>query len=129
MSVKTRIDILVESVENSLILMIGESGTAKEDLTYRYIEDGLEKGETVLVVLFAHSTADFVETLKKKEIPADKYIKSGDLNFIDVISFRSRSFSPSIFWASPLPSERNFSAICFRSAIILPYTEFRTSST
>jgi KaiC/GvpD/RAD55 family RecA-like ATPase len=89
MSVKTRIDILVESVENSLILMIGESGTAKEDLTYRYIEDGLEKGETVLVILFAHSTTDFIETLKKKEITTDKYIKSGNLNFIDVISFRS----------------------------------------
>ncbi len=89
MSVKTRIDILVESVENSLILMIGESGTAKEDLTYRYIEDGLEKGETVLVILFAHSTADFVETLNKKEINAEKYIKSGNLNFVDVISFRS----------------------------------------
>ncbi len=89
MSVKTRIDILVESVENSLILMIGESGTAKEDLTYRYVEDGLEKGETVLVILFAHSTTDFIETLKNKEIATEKYIKSGNLNFIDVISFRS----------------------------------------
>jgi len=32
MSGQTRIDILVERVESSLILMTGESGTAKEDL-------------------------------------------------------------------------------------------------
>ena len=89
MSVKTRIDILVESVENSLILMIGESGTAKEDLAYRYIEDGLEKGETVLVILYAHSSTDYIDTLNKNEINAEKYIKSGNLNFIDALSFRS----------------------------------------
>ncbi|MFW9853326.1 MAG: RAD55 family ATPase [Candidatus Thorarchaeota archaeon] len=89
MSVKTRIDILVESVENSLILMIGESGTAKEDLAYRYIEDGLEKGETILVILYAHSSTDFIDTLSKNEINAEKYIKSGNLTFIDAISFRS----------------------------------------
>ena len=89
MSVKTRIDILVQSVENSLILMIGESGTAKEDLAYRYIEDGLEKGESVLVILYAHSSTDFIDTLSKNEINAEKYIKSGNLNFIDVLSFRS----------------------------------------
>lgn len=89
MSVKTSIDILVESIESSLILMVGESGTAKEEIALRFVEDGLEKGEKVLVVLFAHSCFDYIEELKKRELKVDTFLDNGKLNFIDAISFRS----------------------------------------
>ncbi|NPD87490.1 MAG: hypothetical protein HGN29_02120 [Asgard group archaeon] len=89
MSLKTSIDILVQNIERSLILMLGESGTAKEEIAFRFLEDGLAKKETVLVVLFSHSSFDYLEELKKREIAVDKYLKDGTLNFIDAISFRS----------------------------------------
>ena len=89
MSVKTSIDILVESIESSLILMVGESGTAKEEIALRFVEDGLQKGEKVLVVLFAHSCFDYIEELKKRELKVDTFLDNGKLSFIDAISFRS----------------------------------------
>ncbi|MHA1668579.1 MAG: RAD55 family ATPase [Candidatus Heimdallarchaeaceae archaeon] len=89
MSVKTKIDILVESVENSLILMSGESGTAKEEIALRFVEDGLEKGDSILLILFAHSSSDYIEMLKQRSSNMEKYLKDGKLNFIDIISFRS----------------------------------------
>jgi len=89
MSVKTSIDILVENIESSLILMVGESGTAKEEIALRFVEDGLEKGEKVLIVLFAHSCFDYIEELKKRELKVDTFLDNGKLNFIDAISFRS----------------------------------------
>ena len=67
MSVKTGIDILVEKVEGSLILLIGESGTAKEELTHRFIEDGFEKDETILVVVFSQSSTDYIKVLQEKK--------------------------------------------------------------
>jgi len=90
MSVKTTIDILVHQVKGSLILMIGESGTAKEEMAFRFIEDGVSKGESVLAVLFAHSTFDYIEELKKREIAVDKLLEKGQLNFIDAMSFRAQ---------------------------------------
>ncbi|MHA1260304.1 MAG: RAD55 family ATPase [Candidatus Heimdallarchaeaceae archaeon] len=89
MSVKTKIDILVESVESSLILMSGESGTAKEEIALRFVEDGLEKGDSILLILFAHSSSDYIEMLKQRSSNMEKYLKDGKLNFIDIISFRS----------------------------------------
>ena len=89
MYVKTSIDILVQNIESSLILMLGESGTAKEEMAFRFLEDGLAKKESVLVVLFAHSSDDYIEELKKREVAVEKYLKDGTLNFIDAISFRS----------------------------------------
>jgi KaiC/GvpD/RAD55 family RecA-like ATPase len=89
MSVKTSIDILVHQVESSLILMVGESGTSKEEMAYRFIEDGIEKGESILAVLFAHSTFDYIEELKKRKIDVDKLLEKGQLNFIDAMSFRA----------------------------------------
>ncbi|MHA2358173.1 MAG: RAD55 family ATPase [Candidatus Heimdallarchaeaceae archaeon] len=89
MSVKTSIDILVHQVTSSLILMVGESGTAKEEMAFRFIEDGLNKGESVLAVLFAHSTFDYIEELKKRELDVDKLLEKGQLNFIDAMSFRA----------------------------------------
>ena len=89
MSVQTRIDILVKSVESSLILMAGESGTSKETLTTRYIEDGISKGETVLVVLFAHSAADYIEKLKSEITGLQTHIDTGKVHFIDSLSYRS----------------------------------------
>lgn len=89
MSVKTSIDILVESIESSLILMVGESGTAKEEIALRFVEDGLQNGEKVLVVLFAHSCFDYIEELKKRELKVDTFLDKGLLSFIDAISFRS----------------------------------------
>ncbi|MCE7741241.1 MAG: hypothetical protein GOP50_02170 [Candidatus Heimdallarchaeota archaeon] len=89
MSVQTRIDILVKSVESSLILMAGESGTSKEKLSTRYIEDGIQKGETVLVVLFATSAADYIEQLKIQITGIQTHIDTGKIHFIDSLSYRS----------------------------------------
>ena len=89
MSVQTRIDILVKSVNSSLILMLGESGTSKEILATRYIEDGIQKGETVLVVLFAHSADDYIEQLKKDISGLQTHIDNGKIHFIDSLSYRS----------------------------------------
>ncbi|MCG3216477.1 MAG: hypothetical protein KAS63_07135 [Candidatus Heimdallarchaeota archaeon] len=89
MSVKTSIDILVESVESSLILMVGESGTTKDEIAFRFVEDGLNKGEKILVVLFAQSCFDYIDELKKQEINVKTFLENGKLNFIDAISYRS----------------------------------------
>ncbi len=89
MSVKTGIDILVEEVEGSLILLIGESGTAKEELTYRFIEDGFEKDETILIVVFSQSSTDYIKILQEKIPKTEEYLKNEKINFIDVHSFRS----------------------------------------
>jgi KaiC/GvpD/RAD55 family RecA-like ATPase len=89
MSVQTRIDILVKSVESSLILMAGESGTTKEVLCTRYIEDGIRKGETVLVVLFAHSAEDYIEQLKADIVGLQTHIDTAKIHFIDSLSYRS----------------------------------------
>jgi KaiC/GvpD/RAD55 family RecA-like ATPase len=89
MSVRTSIDILVDSVESSVILMIGESGTAKEEMAFRFVEDGFQKGENIIVVLFAHSANDYLEELKKRDEKNKKYIEKGQLNIIDAISYRS----------------------------------------
>ena len=89
MSVQTRIDILVKSVNSSLILMLGESGTSKEILATRYIEDGIQKGETVLVVLFAHSADDYIKQLKKDISGLQTHIDNGKIHFIDSLSYRS----------------------------------------
>ena len=89
MSVQTRIDILVKSVESSLILMVGESGTSKEVLATRYIEDGIQKGETVLVILFAHSADDYVNQLKAEITGIQTHIDTGKIHFIDSLSYRS----------------------------------------
>ncbi|MHA1200716.1 MAG: RAD55 family ATPase [Candidatus Heimdallarchaeaceae archaeon] len=89
MSVQTRIDILVKSVESSLILMAGESGTSKEALSTRYIEDGIQKGETVLVVLFATSAADYIEQLKNQITGLQTHIDTAKIHFIDSLSYRS----------------------------------------
>ncbi len=89
MSVKTSIDILVESVESSLILMVGESGTTKDEIAFRFVEDGLNKGEKILVVLFAQSCFDYMDELKKQEINVKTFLENGKLNFIDAISYRS----------------------------------------
>lgn len=89
MSVKTGIDILVEKVVGSLILLIGESGTAKEELTHRFIEDGFEKDETILVVVFSQSSTDYIKVLQEKIPKTEEYLKKEKINFIDVHSFRS----------------------------------------
>jgi KaiC/GvpD/RAD55 family RecA-like ATPase len=89
MSVRTSIDILVDSVEGSVVLCIGESGTAKEEMAYRFVEDGFQKGENVIAVLFAHSASDYLEELKKRDDKNEAYLKKGQLNIIDAISYRS----------------------------------------
>ena len=89
MSVKTRIDILVEKIEKSLILLVGESGTAKEELGYRFIVDGIENDETIIAILFAHSSIEFVEELKKRSEKITQYLNAGKIYFIDALSFRS----------------------------------------
>ncbi len=89
MSVRTSIDILVDSVESSVILMIGESGTAKEEMAFRFVEDGFQKGENVIAVLFAHSATDYLEELKKRDEKNEKRLEKGQLNIIDAISYRS----------------------------------------
>ena len=89
MSVRTSIDILVDSIESSVILMIGESGTAKEEMAFRFVEDGFQKGENVIAVLFAHSANDYIEELKKRNEKNKKYLEKGQLNIIDAISYRS----------------------------------------
>lgn len=89
MSVQTRIDILVKSVDSSLILMAGESGTSKEVLATRFIEDGIKKGETVLVVLFAQSAEDYVDQLKDSITGLQTHIDTGKIHFIDSLSYRS----------------------------------------
>ncbi|GAI59132.1 unnamed protein product, partial [marine sediment metagenome] len=89
MSVKTGIDILVEEVEGSLILLIGESGTSKEELTHRFIEDGIEKDETILVVVFSQSSTDYIKVLQEIIPKTDEHLKKEKINFIDVHSFRS----------------------------------------
>ncbi|MBY9000829.1 MAG: hypothetical protein KGD64_07955 [Candidatus Heimdallarchaeota archaeon] len=89
MSVRTSIDILVESVESSMILMIGESGTAKEEMAFRFVEDGFKKEENVIAVLFAHSATDYLEELRKRDEKNETYLNKGQLNIIDAISYRS----------------------------------------
>ncbi len=89
MSVNTRIDMLVKSVESSLILMAGESGTSKEVLSARYIEDGIQNGETVLVVLFALSAVDYIEQLKSEITGLQTHIDTSKIHFIDSLSYRS----------------------------------------
>ena len=89
MTVKTSIDILVQSVESSLILIVGESGTSKEILSTRYIENGIHKGETVLVILFAHSAADYINQLKSDITGLQTHIDTGKIHFIDSLSYRS----------------------------------------
>ncbi|MHA1217180.1 MAG: RAD55 family ATPase [Candidatus Heimdallarchaeaceae archaeon] len=89
MSGKTRIDALVEKVESSLILMTGESGTAKEDLTLKYIEDGITNEDTILVVLFASSATDYIKKLKSGIAGLKTHIDTGRIHFIDSISYRS----------------------------------------
>ena len=66
MSVRTSIDILTKSIESSLILMSGESGTSKGEIMYRFIEDGLKKDESVLVVLLSNSSLDVLDALKNR---------------------------------------------------------------
>lgn len=89
MSVQTRIDMLVQSVESALILMSGESGTTKEKLAQRYIEDGLTNGDTILIVLFASSVDDFIKELKPNITGLKTHIDTGRIHFIDSISYRS----------------------------------------
>ncbi|MHA1115697.1 MAG: hypothetical protein K9W45_04715 [Candidatus Heimdallarchaeum aukensis] len=89
MSVKTRIDILTRSIDSSLILMTGESGTSKREMMYRFIEDGLNNGDSVLLVLYANSALDTLNILKKRIDNIDEHIEKGRLNFIDVFSFRA----------------------------------------
>ena len=89
MSVRTSIDILVDSVDASVILMIGESGTAKEEMAFRFIEDGFQKDENVIAVLFADSASDFLEDVEKRDEKNKAHLKKGKLNIIDAISYRS----------------------------------------
>ncbi len=89
MSVKTRIDILTSSIESSLILLTGESGTSKKEIMYRFIEDGLNKGESILMILFATSATEALDEIKKRVDNVDKLTNEGKINFIDVFSFRS----------------------------------------
>ncbi len=89
MSVQTTIDVLVQKTENSLILISGESGTAKDELAYRFIEDGIKQDEAILCVLLSHSVQEYLDKIKEKTDKVGEYIASGRLNFIDCFTFRA----------------------------------------
>lgn len=89
MSVRTSIDILVEKVDRTLIMLVGESGTAKPELGYRFIEDGIANDETIIAVLLAHSSNEFIEELSKRSNKAKEHLEKGKIHIIDAISFRA----------------------------------------
>ncbi|MHA1302927.1 MAG: RAD55 family ATPase [Candidatus Heimdallarchaeaceae archaeon] len=89
MPVKTRIDILTRSIESSLILLTGESGTSKKEIMYRFVEDGLNNEESILMVLLANSALETIEELRKRVENMDEHLEKGRINFIDVFSFRA----------------------------------------
>ncbi len=96
MSYSTSIDILMEEVKNSIILLIGESGTAKDTIAHRFIKDGLDKEGSILVVLLAQTPKEYLIQLEKVcgEKMVKKYQEEKKIQFLDVFSFRSPSKEP-----------------------------------
>ena len=71
-------------VEGTTTLIQGPSGTGKSTLALQCVRGRLERGEKVLFVSFEETRRNFVRRATGVGIPAQRYLDSGALDFVQV---------------------------------------------